>query len=168
MRDLLERVLFGVFLLVHLVILFGITAKGLVDFTKGYFLADKVVGTLFIVVGLLFSAIVARYARALVAPEWKSPILTWWRKKKFQVVASGIVFLALILVRTSWDVTLPYLGLLAGGFVTDQARIGWLRLFRIDLAIIGFYHLVWLFQWYYIDTIVGWVLRIARRLNLRT
>lgn len=150
-------ILATLFLSVHLVILSGLTIRGILNALHAHGVTDALYGALLGLLGMMFAAISVRATIPYLKDGAWSMLRTVMRRHKKILLIVGTLTILQYLFRTIFFNTLTHGGVLFGGYVLGQSRLGLLGLTGIDLFDYGFEKFAWVMQFYLLLLIAGWI-----------
>lgn len=148
------------FAAVHVIVLLGVAVQGAMNAFNAHLFLDRFYGLLFAILGILFTAIVAKEVRRLLQGDGLARAKMYIRKNEKLLFVAGVLLLIQYLFRNEIFNALLYGGYTFTSFLVAQARLGILRILPLDLLDYGVGVLYWVGQAYFLILILGWIARV--------
>ncbi len=151
-------------LLVQLIVFVGVFLRGARDVFMVLGVADWIWVAIFLALGGVLSAITAKTLYLVFRTEWDDKFLKKWNKYKKQYIVTTLVVALMYLVHVELGSVLLYAGASIGSFLATTARNAYLVTFGFVLSKELLVFFAWIFQWYFVNWIVGLVLRLHKKI----
>ena len=164
---LLIRIGAALLLILFIVILGGLSIQGVVTLWRGFIISDRIYGAAFFLIGIVFGAIATKSLIPYFSKKAVELLSRRLKSNTLELSLATLLTIVLIVIQKKFFAYAIFGGYILGGFIVQQARLGILQIFPID--ILDFYgaQLAWLGQWYLFYVIIAWITAYVRKVRNR-
>ena len=160
----LFRLLSLVFFGAQILILLGLLIQSANSLLSRTFFLDKLFSLAFIVLSLIFSALLIKF----LIKSWPNPyqsLKRFYKRNMFLVLATSAITVLLFFFRFQGLSIFFYGGHALSSLLISSARNGYLTIIPLDIFDLGAQYLAWIGQWYFVYLILDWILSISTKIR---